>query len=215
MNSGTHAHEQSPGLLRRFFGFVLMVVVVLAVSFGLRTYVIEPFQVPSSSMEPTIQGHEAEPGVKEVKDMVFAEKLSYRFGTPNAGDIVTFFDPETPSRVLIKRVIATGGQTVNLVPDYTTSDGEKHYVVYVDGKKLSEPYVARGEDGKIASSSPLEMVTGSDITYPYTVPDDCVWVMGDNRENSADSRYFGAVKTSSVFGRAVAIYWPIEDIKLL
>lgn len=201
--------------MRRFLGFVVMVAIVLAASWGLRTYVIEPFQVPSSSMEPTIQGHDAEPGIKEVKDMVFVEKLSYQFGTPKAGDIVTFHDPEIPSRVLIKRVIATGGQTVNLVHDYTESDGSAHYVVYVDGKKLSEPYVARGDNGKISSSSPLETASGVDISYPYTVPADCVWVMGDNRENSADSRYFGAVKTSSVFGRAFAIYWPLEDMGAL
>ncbi len=215
MNSGSHASVEKPGLIRRFISFVIMIAIVLVASWGLRTYVIEPFQVPSSSMEPTIQGHEASPGVSEVKDMVFAEKLSYRFGTPQRGDIVTFYDPETPSRVLIKRVIATGGQTVNLVKDYTDASGNEHYVVYVDGVKLDEPYVARGEDGKIASSSPLMSANGADISYPYTVPDDCIWVMGDNRENSADSRYFGAVKTSSVFGRAIAIYWPLQDIGLL
>lgn len=186
---GEHAVEQRPSALSRFLGFLLVVVIVIAAAWALRTYVIEPFQIPSASMEETIQ----------TGDMVFTEKVSYRFDDPKPGEIVVFPDPQVPSRVLIKRVIATEGQTVNLV------DGD----VYVDGQKLDEPYTL----GK--QSVALQTVPGVIISYPYTVPDGYVWVMGDNRTNSSDSRYFGPVQSSLVFGKAVMIYWPVDRFGLL
>lgn len=189
MIEGEHAVEQRPSALSRFLGFLLVVVIVVAAAWALRTYVIEPFQIPSASMEETIQ----------TGDMVFTEKVSYRFDDPKPGEIVVFPDPQVPSRVLIKRVIATEGQTVNLV------DGD----VYVDGQKLDEPYTL----GK--QSVALQTVPGVIISYPYTVPDGYVWVMGDNRTNSSDSRYFGPVQSSLVFGKAVMIYWPVDRFGLL
>ena len=133
-------------------------------------------------------------------DMVFSEKITYYTRQPEKGDIVTFDDPEVEGRTLIKRVIAVGGQTVDL------KDGK----VILDGVALSEPYV----NGK--ESNPLNRTaTGVTITYPYTVPDGYVWVMGDNRTSSQDSRYFGAIPLSSITGRAALIYWPISDFGVL
>ena len=129
-------------------------------------------------------------------DMVFAEKVSYHFSDPEQGDIVVFSDPQVPSRTLIKRVIATEGQTVDL------RDGK----VYVDGVALDEPYT----DG--LPSYPLNTVGTVDISYPYTIPKGDVWVMGDNRTNSSDSRYFGPIDKDTVFGKAFAIYWPVESL---
>lgn len=103
---------------------------------------------------------------------------------------MTFQDPEIPGRVLIKRVIAVGGQTVDLV------DGK----VVVDGVALDEPYT----QGK--ASEPLNPAPDVDVSYPFTVPEGRLWVMGDNRTNSQDSRYFGAIKESSVTGHAVLVY---------
>lgn len=188
MDAGQHANSGNPGIIRRFFSFLVIIAIVLICSYGIRTYVIEPFEVPSGSMEDTIM----------TGDMVFAEKVSYLAGSPQQGDIVVFSDPQIPSRVLIKRVVAVGGQTVNLV------DG----VVYVDGVAQNEPYT-QGE------SYPLSTAGNVYLSYPYTVPSNCVWVMGDNRENSADSRYFGPVKTGTVFGKAIATYWPLNHIGLL
>lgn len=189
MDSGQHAAGRTVGILGRFVRLVILVAVVVAVSVGLRTYVIEPFEIPSASMETTIM----------TGDMVFAEKVSYELGEPEAGDIVVFNDPQIPSRVLIKRVIATGGQTIDL------QDG----MVYVDGVALSERYAT-------GASYPLETTAGNvEISYPYTVPEGQVWVMGDNRENSSDSRYFGSVDQSSIFGKAFVIYWPLNSIGFL
>ena len=113
------------------------------------------------------------------------------------GDIVTFQDPEIPGRILIKRCIAVGGQTV----DINDEDG----LVYVDGVALAEPYT----DGRPTYTLP------SAVTYPYTVPDGMMWMMGDNRTNSQDSRFFGAIPVSSVTGRGALVYWPLNDFSLL
>lgn len=168
---------------------VVLVAVALGVAFLLRAFVAEPFIIPSASMEDTLR----------VGDRLVGEKVSYRMGSPKAGDVVTFSDPEKPGQILIKRVIATEGQVVSL-------DGGK---VVVDGVALDEPYT----DGK-----PSEPLAGhaaslpSDVTYPYTVPKGYVWVMGDNRTNSQDSRYFGAIPVSSITSKAAFVFWPLEDV---
>lgn len=182
------APSRSGGFLRTVLSVLLLVVLVVALSWGLRTFVFQAYEIPSGSMEATIK-----PG-----DMVFSEKLTYYSTTPAPGDIVTFEDPdpEHAGRILIKRVIATGGQVVDL------ADGR----VYVDGVLQDEPYT-RGEP-----SYPLTPYYGLEITYPYTVPEGGLWVMGDNRTNSQDSRYFGAINQSAVTGKAVFIYWPLSDV---
>jgi signal peptidase I len=166
-----------------------MIAIVVVAAFVVRTYVIEPFQVPSASMEKTIM----------TGDMVFAEKVSYKFSKPQQGDVVVFSDPQISSRTLIKRVIATEGQVVDL----------RGGTVYVDGVAQKESYT----DG--LPSYPLTTVGNVSISYPYTVPKGMVWVMGDNRTNSSDSRYFGPIDTATVFGKAFAIYWPIESMAWL
>ena len=166
-----------------------MVALVLVLFFLLRTFVFSAYAIPSGSMEDTIM-----PG-----DMVFSEKISYYIGDPQPGDIVTFADPLKPGRTLIKRVIATEGQTVELI------DGQ----VVVDGVPLDEPYT----DG--LPSFPLRPSPQVEISYPYTLGEDELWVMGDNRTNSQDSRYFGPIDESDVTGKAFIIYWPLSSFGLL
>ena len=177
---GEHVKKNLP--LRLVIEILLIVIVAIGLATLFTRFVMQPYEIPSGSMEQTI----------EVGDRVFSEKVSYMFGDPVQGDIITFEDPADSERVLIKRVIATGGQTVDL------RDG----VVYVDGVPLDEPYT----QGKPSND------LNSGITYPYTVPEGHVWVMGDNRTNSQDSRYFGAIKESSVTGKAIFIYWPLTDV---
>ena len=188
MGRGKHAAE--PSFLRRLASLVGLVALVLVLSTALRTFVFQAYEIPSGSMETTIM----------TGDMVFAEKVSYYFREPEAGDIVTFEDPQSPGRILIKRVIATGGQTV----DINNVDG----LVYVDGMALEEPYTNGQPSYQLDYS-----VVG--VTYPYTVPEGELWVMGDNRTNSQDSRYFGSIKVSSVTGRGALIYWPLSHFGLL
>ena len=136
MDSGQHADRQSPGILRPFLSLLVMVAFVFGLSWVLRTYVFQAYEIPSGSMEETIM----------VGDMVFSEKVSYYFRDPEPGDIVTFQDPEIPGRVLIKRCIAVGGQTV----DINDEDG----LVYVDGVALREPYTAACPRTRLPATSP-------------------------------------------------------------
>ena len=125
-------------------------------------------------------------------NFVFQEKFGA--GEPSEAMIQTMYDAIPYDSY--DRVIAVGGQTVDL------RDGR----VYVDGVLQDEPYT-RGEP-----SYPLTPYYGLTIDYPYTVPEGGLWVMGDNRTNSQDSRYFGAIKESSVTGKAIFIYWPLTDV---
>lgn len=190
MEQGQHVEKDSRSTMRSWVGFAIMIVVVVGLVALLRTFVFVPYEIPSGSMEQTIK----------TGDMVFSEKMSYYFRTPGRGDIVTFNDPEVAGRTLIKRVIAVGGQTVDLI------DGS----VYVDAQKLDEPYTSGKESYPLSHTA-----SGVDVTFPYTVPEGHLWVMGDNRTASQDSRYFGSIPVDSVTGRAAMIYWPFNDFTLL
>ena len=171
------------------FEWVGVFLIAFAVFALVRTFIVSPFMVPSGSMEPTIQ----------IGDNVFAEKVSALFGSePEIGDIVVFDNPVADSEpdILVKRVVARAGQTVDLI------DGS----LYVDGVAMDEPYA-------VGSSYPLDLVApGVSVSFPYTVPEGCVWVMGDNRENSADSRYFGPVPKDNIIGTVFFRYWPMSRI---
>ena len=189
MNSGQHAGRHGSSILRSLLSILVMIAFIFGLSWALRTFIFLPYEIPSGSMESTIM----------TGDMVFSERVSYYFRDPVPGDIVTFQDPEIPGRILIKRCVAVGGQTVDLV------DGK----VVVDGVKISEPYT------NSLPSEPLKSALGTEITYPYTVPQGYLWVMGDNRTNSNDSRYFGAIDAGTITGRAAMVYWPFNNLALL
>ena len=176
--------EEKPVSFARWLGeLLLMVAIAFLLATGIRTFIVQPYVVPTGSMIPTI----------ELQDRVIANKFIYRFDEPAQGEIVVLDDPTGNVQTLIKRVIATEGQTVNFV------DGQ----VVVDGVVLDEPYT----HGLPTQAMTLEM--------PYTVPEDCVWLMGDNRTNSADSRVFGAVSLTEIRGKAIFTYWPIDRIGAL
>ena len=172
-----------PSFLRWLAELVLMIGLAFILAAVVRTFVVQPFMIPTTSMVPTI----------EIGERVLANKFIYRFEEPQAGDVVVFDDPTGTVQTLIKRVIAIGGQTVDLV------DGK----VVVDGVPLDEPYTY----GKPSEPGP--------VALPYTVPEGSVWVMGDNRTNSADSRWFEAVPLDRVRGKAFVRYWPLSRIDTL
>lgn len=170
--------------LSSFLGSVLEMVVLVALAFiiaqGIKTFLVEPFLVPSGSMIPTI----------ELRDRVLANKLSFWLGAkPQRGDIVVLDDPTGEYPQLIKRVVAVGGDTIDLV------DGK----VYLNGELLDEPYTY----GK--PTMPL-----GGIEFPHTVDVDSILVMGDNRTNSADGRVFGDTPIKNVNGRGFWTYWPLD-----
>ena len=158
--------------LRGAFEWIVIVAIALFATFLIRSFVVE---------------------------QILAQKVSLELGQPvKQGDIVVFHNPDGTSEhdVLVKRVIATAGQTVDL------QDGK----VVVDGQALDEDYTT-GMSWPLSVQAPA-----AQVSYPYTVPDDCVWVMGDNRENSADSRYFGPVDRSELIAVALVRYWPLNRI---
>jgi signal peptidase I len=160
---------------------VVLVALAFALAFGIRTFLVEPFIVPTGSMIPTIQ----------IGNRVLAEKVTYRFlRQPRYGDIVVFPDPKGEHPHLIKRVIATAGQTVDL----------RNGHVLVNGEELVEPYTHG------LPSTPLS----NEFKFPLTVPAGDLWVMGDNRTNSGDSRVFGPIPVIEVQGHAVWTYWPLN-----
>ena len=174
----------------------ILVVIAFGVALLVKTFLVQAFWIPSVSMEDTLK----------VNDRVLVSKLSYRLGDPAPGDVVVFRAPpgqDIPEPVssasrrffngiglgsdekdLIKRVVATGGQTVQI----------KGGRLYVDDKALEEPYRK--------DQSPLPDYG------PYVVPRDSLFVMGDNRFQSSDSRVFGAISESTVLGRAFVRIWP-------
>lgn len=174
---------------KKWFKPIFTFAVVFLVCTLLRMFVIEPFHIPSESMETTLM----------TDDYVLAQKVTSELGMmPKQGDIVVFKNTDpiiSNSKYLIKRVIATEGQTVEIENGY----------VYVDGTKLEEDYTQG------ITEWPYEIDEGKTVT----IPNNCVWVMGDNRENSSDSRYIGWIEQSQIVGVAFYIYWPINHIILL
>ena len=170
---------------------VMTIAVAVVLALLMRAFVFEVFEVPTGSMLETIQ----------LDDRIVGEKLSYKARAPQRGEIVTFDNPSKDGTTLVKRVIATGGQTVDL------QGGN----VVVDGEVLDEPYVNGRESLPLSQQLPGI----GPITYPYTIPEGHIWVMGDNRTNSKDSRYFGAVPVSDVTSHAVWTIWPPKDFGAL
>jgi signal peptidase I len=171
--------------LRGVVEWVLILLGAVLVAFVIKTFLFQAFYIPSVSMEPTLK----------VKDRVIVNKLSYDFHDVHRGDIVVFKSPpgeESASvKDLIKRVIALPGETVE------ARDGH----ILINGQPLEEPYL---QDG----------VTTGQIE-PKKVPPGHVWVMGDNRPNSKDSRFFGAIDENLIVGRAFIRVWPIPKLSLL
>jgi signal peptidase I len=171
--------QETTSTARWLIETALLVLLAFALAQGIKMFIVQPFVIPTGSMEPTIA----------IGNRVLAEKLSYTklFGkTPSYGDIVVFDDPAGQHPQLIKRVIAVGGQTVDV------KDG----AVWVDGQRLVEPYT---------HGQPNEPGT---VRLPMRIPQGYVWLMGDNRTNSGDSRFFGPVPVDRIRGHAVWTYWP-------
>ena len=181
----TDEPEQSDMARRRraLIDWIVVIGVALLVAFVVRTFVLAHFVVDGTSMYTTL--HDG--------DRVFVNKLSYRLHDPNRGDVVVLHQITGASeRDLIKRVIALPGETIEV----------RSCVVLIDGRVLDEPYLDP------------EVVTPGNCggeTAPVTVPADHVFVMGDNRAGSQDSRAIGTIDEDDLVGRAFVVFWPQAD----
>jgi signal peptidase I len=166
-------------------------------AFGIRTFVAEARFIPSGSMLPTL----------EVHDRLIIDKVSYRFEDPERGDIVVFNPTDELRRqqfkdAFIKRVIGLPGDRIE-VRGCKVSDPDNEIFqdcqVYVNGKSIEENYIKEG---------PNYEWTPEDINLPERVPDNSYLVLGDNRNNSYDSHFWGYVPREKIIGRAVVRFWP-------
>ncbi len=185
---------------REYYEAILVAVILALFA---RTFVFENFKIPSGSMEDNllvgdhlvvnkfIYGHHLNTPLRWV--------LPYR--APRRGDVVVFKYPEDPRRDFIKRCVAVGGDTVEV----------RDKQLYLNGERVDEPYVVHKDpfvwpnDPSIPASRRYR-----DNYGPFTVPEGTIFCMGDNRDNSLDSRFWGPVPLSYLKGRAVIIYWSFE-----
>lgn len=166
---------------RAFVDWVVVVAVALLVAFVVRGYVLAHFVVEGSSMYSTL----------ESGDRVFVNKLSYRLHDPNRGDVVVLHQLTGASeRDLIKRVIGLPGESVEVL----------NCTVLIDGRILDEPYL----DPAVVTSTNC----GGDYVLEGIIPDDHIFVMGDNRGGSQDSRVLGTISEDELVGRAFVVFWP-------
>lgn len=177
------------------FEIVETLVLTLLIFIVIQNFIAQPYKVQQLSMERTL----------EPEQYVLVDKLTPRFDAYNRGDIVVFDPPpewgDSQKTPFIKRVIGEPGDKVEI-----RDDG----LVYVNGVKLAEPYLYADEPGgnPQPTTAPLEEST-------WTVPQDELFLMGDHRQNSSDSRTFGAVPISRVIGRAWLRYWPLDTFGIL
>lgn len=168
-------------------------VLTLIIFWVIQSFVAQPFRVQQKSMQHTL----------EESQYVLVDKLTPNFDTYKRGDIVVFTPPPNwaapGGEPYIKRVIGVGGDTVQV------RDGS----VFLNGTKLVEPYVFKEDDGQTQATDPLTSVDN------WVIPDGQLFLMGDHRGNSADSREFGPIDIKVVIGRAWLRYWPIDTFTIL
>lgn len=168
-------------------------VLTVLIFVGIQTFVAQPYKVQQGSMETTLMPDQ----------YVLVDKLSPRWHAYQRGDIIVFEPPPSWNEGLnvpfIKRVIGVAGDTVNL------KDGK----VYVNGVALVEPYIFTGPTGPQTS----EPAPGG--ASQWLIPEGELFVMGDHRQDSADSRNFGPIQVSKVIGRAWLRYWPFDQLSFV
>ena len=176
--------------------WALLIGGALLIALLIKAFLFQAFYIPSESMVPTLQKN----------DRVLVNKLSYKLHAVHRGDIVVFKAPKGPDgqpidptvKDLVKRVIGLPGDIVE------ARDGQ----VYINGKLLNEPYLPPGTRTDCASFV-------NPCFLPGPIPPDHYWVMGDNRSESKDSRYFKAIPKSDIIGRAFIRIWPLNRLDLL
>jgi len=168
------------------------IVIAVLLAGGIRYFIFAPIIVDGLSMMPTLHDH----------DRMIVNKLAYKIGEPHRFDIIVFHAEE--GKDYIKRVIGLPGDHIEYKDD----------TLYVNGKAYKEPYLDEYKkqlvDGPLTESFTLEEITGR-----KTVPKGYLFVMGDNRRFSKDSRHIGFIPMEKVVGKASIVYWPLSDARMM
>jgi signal peptidase I len=170
------------------------IIVALALALFIRTFVVQAFKIPSGSMEPTL----------EIGDHILVNKFIYGvkipftsiqlfpLEKPKRGDVIVFIYPLDPSKDFIKRVVAVEEDTVKII----------NKKLYINGVQVPDPHGVYTDESSFSGE-----VQKRDNFGPVTVPKGTLFVLGDNRDRSLDSRFWGYVPLAEVRGRAFIIYW--------
>ena len=181
----TNREQEQPSVKKESYDWIQSLLMALIICVVVFLFFIRVIDVNGDSMNPTLEN-----GNKML--------VSDLFYTPRAGDVVIFCKDEyDPDKALVKRIIATEGQVVNI--DFENG------IVYVDGEPIEEDYIKDLTNNKI------------DFIGPQTVPEGCVFVMGDNRNASTDSRdkRIGMVDARLIIGRAYLVIYPLDEFKII
>ena len=186
----TAAAKPHPSAKRRTIEWLVIIAIALVVAVMVRLYVVQSFYVPSVSMSPTLQ----------VGDRILVNKLAYHLHGVGRGDIIVFRAPpkvastcDTTDQDLVKRVIGLPGETIS----------DRDGLVYINNKVLPEPWLPKNDTNTFTGSfSPVHIGANS------------YFVMGDNREDSCDSRYWGTVNRSMIIGKVEIRIWPLSRIHI-
>jgi signal peptidase I len=178
--------------------WIVTIVGAVAIVLAIKQWVVNPYRIPSSSMESTLHCAGAGLGcTARFSDRVLANRFIYHFTDPDRGDIVVFETPRDArdqcgaGGTFVKRIIGLPGETWEMRSGH----------VYINGRRLQEPYVQ--EDRR-----------DSDTRPPEKIPKNSYWVMGDNRSQSCDSRVWGPLPEANLIGKVFAVYWPPRRISL-
>ncbi len=200
-DDGTVAKPDKPrkGTARVVLEWVALIAVALVIAFVIKSFLFQAFYIPSESMTPTLQ----------VGDRVLVNKLSYDLHDVNRGDLIVFEAPPLARSAdiedLVKRVVGLPGDTV-------TGDGQGG--ILINGRELDEPYLPKGVRTTFTDVAPgCGAPPGGEPGC--VVPKGHLFMMGDNREASKDSRVFGPINEDSIVGRVFVRIWPLSDVGLL
>lgn len=171
--------------------WIKAIVIAIFVAIVIRQFLFAPIVVDGFSMMPTLQD----------TDRMIVNEMSYVIGEPKRFDIIVFRAPE--GKDYIKRVIGLPGDRLEYKED----------VLYINGKAYAEPYLDEYKEQLIDGGLLTEPFTLKDITGQDTIPKDHLFVMGDNRRFSKDSRHIGVISYDVIVGKTNFIYWPIKDAR--
>ena len=193
-----------PHGLRTVIDWVATIVGAVLIVLAVKAWVVNPYRIPSPSMEPTLHCARPEPYCEAgSSDRVLANRFIYHFHSPSRGDIVVFHAPDAARReciggIFVKRIIGLPGEAWS----------ERNGVTYIDGRRLAEPYVGptrRDSDTKTLRDIPP-------LGKLRRIPAQMYLMEGDNRAHSCDSRVWGLVPRANIIGKVVLTYWPLNRL---
>lgn len=199
-------NENRHGLWFHLFDVVLNIVIIVAIVGGIRTFLVSPFQIEGNSMLSTL----------EHKQYIVINKLAYHLGNPERGDIVVFRPESDPSKPFVKRVVGVAGDDILIRGGfvYVRPDGAEEYT------KLEEPYLNENNYGRTYQDPPS---SGNTDEIRFRVPEGRYFLMGDNRQNSLDSRSLKDengdpapyIQEESILGRVWVVLLPISQMQVI